>query len=257
MPREPLGNTSFLAVSCLIRCSIPKLEHCGCVPRRSRLAAGGDATPSSSLPEKYDQIGPGTCAGVRLNCPGVPLPVPPRATSTGGLWGNTIRQNRVDLGGHRPQCFLIQGILPQRHRRQENQSTLLHIACSAVENKGGHTTALRCPIKTFPCFLPHEQRGYFLKYPTQKSRDRAASATFISDVMIASDSSPFLQKNLLIFCPIWYNIHPDSFIECQFFGLSLQESRYQQGHLIPPSASPWCLANPGDLPQSAHKEAIV
>ncbi len=84
--------------------------------------------------------------------------------------------------------------------------------------------SLESPIKTFPCFLRLEEEGYFLNYPTQKSRYRAASATFISDVIIASDSSAFLQQNLRIFCPIWDNIPPDSFIECQFFGLSWQKS---------------------------------
>ena len=135
-------------------------------------------------------------------------------------------------GEHRPPGLLVilgalpsrspvipKDIVPLRHRRQEHQSTLLPIASSAAKNKRGIRPVSERFLTTFPCFSALEEGGYFLKYPTQKSRHRGASATFISDVMSASESPLFLQKNLLIFCPIWDNIHPDSFIECQFLGL--------------------------------------
>ena len=66
-----------------------------------RSAAGGDATPSASRQEKYDQIGPDTLQG-HCPLPWCVMPVSPRAASTLDAWDSLLRF--LDDPGERPRA---------------------------------------------------------------------------------------------------------------------------------------------------------
>src|SRR5215467_5883363 len=81
------------------RCSPPKWKAgCGASRAGAWLTAGGDATPSSSLPEKYDQIGSGAIHRSKLTVLGTTTSVTECHRHFGRLW-NLVRRAAGDLGG--------------------------------------------------------------------------------------------------------------------------------------------------------------
>ena len=159
-----------------------------CVPRRSyATTAGGDATPSSSLPEKFGQIGPGAYPGATLHWAGAPLPAVAECHRHFGHLGTVVLRNHVDRGGHRPSKSL-RFRTPSRNATGDREKiNTFHITCPASQGKGGSLHLLDLPPSNESGYFGPKERKYFLYSPRQNSRRRATLDTSFSDVSCASD----------------------------------------------------------------------